>query len=58
LEKETQQLLLIEKICATKLCQVVDDEVPNYCLFTTELPEVAEVLEEVKICKFAMMVVR
>jgi hypothetical protein len=58
LEKETQQLLLIEKIHATKLCHVVVKELPMYCLpFTTELQEVAEVLGEVKICKFAMMVV-
>jgi hypothetical protein len=56
LEKETQQLILIEKIRATKLCQVVGEELPNYCLpFTTELPKVAEALGEVKICKFAMM---
>jgi hypothetical protein len=36
----------------------VGEELPIYCLpFTTGLPKVAEVLGEVKICKFVMMLV-
>jgi hypothetical protein len=51
-------MLIMEKICATKLLLVVGEELPIYCLpFTTELPKVAEVLGEVEICKFAMMLV-
>jgi hypothetical protein len=61
LEKETQQLILMEKIRATKL--VLDEEdrqrnpnLPLYFMpFTTELPEVSQVLGEKKICKYAMM---
>jgi hypothetical protein len=48
----------MEKICATKRLMVVGDELPLYFIpFTTELPEVAEVLWDVKICKYAMIVV-
>ena len=52
-------MLIMEKICATKLLLVVGEELPIYCLpFTTELPKVAEVLGEVEICKFGRMLVR
>jgi hypothetical protein len=63
LSKETQQLLLMEKIRATKLVLGENNRQTNRFLplffipFTTELPEVAEVLGDVKICKCAMMTV-
>jgi hypothetical protein len=62
LEKEMQQMLLMEKICATKL--VLGDDMrqnnhnaPLYYFipFLTELPEAAEVLGNVKVCRYAMM---
>jgi hypothetical protein len=63
LSKETQQLLLMEKIRATRLVLGENNRQKNRFLplffipFTTELPEVAEVLGDVKICKCAMMTV-
>jgi hypothetical protein len=62
LEKEMQQLLLMEKIRATKLI-LIDEMRPNnqnaplyFIQILTELPEVTEVLEEHKVCKHVMMV--
>jgi hypothetical protein len=58
-----QPLLLMEQICATKLMLGKNNMQKNQFLplffipFTTELPEVAEVLRDVKICKCAMMAV-
>ena len=63
LEKETQQMILMEKIRATNLLlavspELVGPELPLYFIpFTTELPEVADGLREVKICKYAMMLI-
>jgi hypothetical protein len=56
-----QQLILLEKIRATNLLLAVRPELvgPEKLLyfmpFTTELPEVADVLREVKIWKYVMM---
>jgi hypothetical protein len=61
LAKETQQMIIIEKIRATKL--VAGQRQKNQFLqlyfipFTTELPDVAEKLGDVRICKCAMMAV-
>jgi hypothetical protein len=59
LEKGMQQMLLLEIIRAKELLLVVGEELPIYCIpFTTELPKVVEeVLGDVKICKFVMMLV-
>jgi hypothetical protein len=61
LEKEMQQMLLMEKIQATKLAlgdnmRQNNQNAPLYFIpFLTELPEVAEVLCNVKVCKHAIM---
>jgi hypothetical protein len=62
LEKQTQQLLLMEKIRATKLILGNDykkrytGDLKLYLLpYKTELTEVTEALGDITICKFAMM---
>jgi hypothetical protein len=62
LDKPTQQMLVMEKIRATNLVLADDNRrvavnQPLYFIpFTTELPEVAEVMVKVKVCRTAMMV--
>jgi hypothetical protein len=56
-------MLLIEKVHATKLVlgddmrQHNQDVLLYFIPFLTELPEIAEVLGNIKVCKHAMMAV-
>jgi hypothetical protein len=58
LDKETQQALITEKIKVGKLLNgVVGDTKVSLLPFTTEILEIAEILEGIKICKNALMAV-
>jgi hypothetical protein len=58
LEKETQQMLVMEKIRGTKLLVEKRGEKPQpvyFIPYKTELTEIAKELGNVKICKYALM---
>ena len=58
LDKEMQQILLMEKINVGKLLNGVVGDSKMYSLpFTTEILELAETLEGIKICKNALMAI-